>query len=182
MTDQELRDLVANLAISQTRTDEQIKELKNTQEKNELQWQRTMETLSNVGHNNGAHTEDYFYNALKDTMVFGGIKYDYIEKNIKQRKQRLQDEFDIILYNGTSVAIIECKYKAHKTDVEQLVDKKITNFKILNPDYANYNIYCGIGSFSFYDELEEAAAELGVGILKQQGDVTHIYAENLKAY
>jgi hypothetical protein len=168
MTDQELKDLVASLAVAQAKTEAQLK--------------RTMEILSNVGHNNGAHTEDYFYNALQATMTFGGIKYDYIEKNIHQRSTRVQDGFDVVMYNGNSIALIECKYKAHENDLIHLTEKKVANFKALNPDYANYAIYCGLGSFSFYDKLEQRANELGVAILKQQGDITHIYAENLKAY
>jgi hypothetical protein len=175
MTDQELKDLVASLAIAQQKT-----EL--AQQKTETQLKRTMEVLSNVGHNNGEFAEYYFYNALRETMTLGGIKYDFIEKNIHQRSKRVQDEFDVVMYNGNSIALVECKYKAHTKDLTRLVQSKTQNFKALNPDYADYSIYCGLASFTFYPELEEQAKELGVAILKQVGDVMQVNADNLKAY
>jgi hypothetical protein len=150
--------------------------------KNEEQLKRTMQELSNVGHNNGEFAEYYFYNALCETKTLGGITYDYVDKNVGQRSKRLQDEFDIVMYNGNSIALIECKYKAHEKDLTLLVESKTKNFKLLNPDYANYNIYCGLASFTFYPELEEQAKQLGVAILKQNGELMEVNADNLIAY
>ena len=175
MTDQELKDLIASNALA-------IQELKECASKNEEQLKRTMETLSNIGINLGETTEEYFYNSLSNTMTFGGIKYDYISKNVHSRRMRLEDEFDIVLYNGNSIALIECKHKAHNHDLEKLTQKKIANFRILYPDYADYKIYCGLASFSFYKELEDNASAMGVAILKQVGDVMEVNADNLKAY
>jgi hypothetical protein len=175
MTDQELKDLVASNARS-------IEKLQEESAKTELQLKRTMEILSNVGHNNGEFAEYYFYNALRETMTLGGVKYDFIEKSIHQRSKRVQDEFDVVMYNGNSIALIECKYKAHQKDLTTLVESKTQNFKLLNPDYADYAIYCGLASFIFYPELEAHAQELGVAILKQQGNIMTINATNLTAY
>jgi hypothetical protein len=158
------------------------KETKLAQKQTEQQLKRTMEVLSNVGHNNGEFAEYYFYNALRETMTLGGIKYDFIEKNIHQRSKRVQDEFDVVMYNGNSIALVECKYKAHTNDLKRLVQSKTQNFKALNPDYANYNIYCGLASFTFYPELEEEAKQLGVAILKQNGELMEVNADNLIAY
>lgn len=58
----------------------------------------------------------------------------------------LQDEFDIILINGTSVAIIEIKYKVRPNDIEKLF-KKMENFRILFPIYKNYKLYAGMAGF-----------------------------------
>jgi hypothetical protein len=168
MTDQELKDLVVSNAIA-------ISRLEGVQHK-------TLELLSNVGHNNGEFAEYYFYNALRETMTLGDIKYDFIEKNIHQRSKRLQDEFDVVMYNGNSIALIECKYKAHEKDLTQLVESKTKNFKLLNPDYANYAIYCGLASFTFYPELETQAQQLGVAIVKQQGKTMTINDISLKIY
>ncbi len=175
MTDQELKDLVASLAVAQAKT-----EL--AQAKTEAQLKRTMETLSNIGVNLGETTEQYFYNSLSTTMTFAGTTYDYISKNVHSRRMRLEDEFDIVMYNGNSIALIECKHKAHNHDLEKLTQHKVQNFRILYPDYATYNIYCGLASFSFYPELEQSAQALGVAILKQQGNVMLVNAVNLKAY
>ncbi len=150
--------------------------------KTEAQVERTSKELSNVGHNNGDYAEYYFYNALETSKTFAGISYDYVDRNVKHRTKRLQDEFDIVMYNGNSIALIECKYKAHENDLTKLVEKKVSNFRELNPDYANYTIYCGLASFSFYPKLEQQALDLGVAVLKQKGDLMEVNASTLRAY
>ena len=175
MTDNELKELVAGLAVSQAKTDAQM--------------DRTDETLKRMGihlggisDNNGAYTEDYFYNSLVDNPILGGIKYDSIAKNFQIKSRRSQGEFDIVMFNGENVALIVCKYKAHEKDVEKLIHKKVDSFKDLFPIYAKHKFYLGIASFSFYPELEEYAQQNGVAILKQKGEVMEIEANNLKVY
>ena len=175
MTDNELKELVAGLAVSQAKTDAQMN--------------RTDETLKRMGihlggitDNNGSNAEEYFFNSLQTTPVLGGIKFDDVKKNIHAIKLRLEDEYDIVMYNGDCIALIECKYKAHENDLRKLIGKKVDNFKELFPYYSNYKIYVGLASFSFYPELEELAKQKGVAILKQRGEVMEIVAENLKAY
>jgi len=182
MTDNELKELVASLAVSQAKTDAKFLET-------EDQMKRTDETLKRMGihlggitDNNGANTEDYFYNSLVDNPVLGGIKYDSIAKNFQIKSRRSQGEFDIVMFNGENVALIECKYKAHEKDVEKLIHKKVDSFKDLFPIYAKHKFYLGIASFSFYPELEELAKQNGVAILKQKGEVMEIEADNLKVY
>ena len=107
--------------------------------------------------NIGMTTEDYFYNSLFNNPTLGGIKFDIIRKNIHTRTKRLEDEYDIVLYNGDSIGLIECKYKAHENDLRRMIDKKTVNFRILFPDFEDYKIHLGLASFSFYPELEELA-------------------------
>ncbi len=164
------------------KTEAQIAKTEAQIAKTEAQVERTSKELSNVGHNNGDYAEDYFYNSLSETMVFAGVKYDSISKNIHIKRHRLEDEFDVIMYNGNSIALIECKYKAHEKDLKKLVKKKVSNLRELNTDYANYRIYCGLASFSFYAELEQQALDLGVAVLKQKGDLMEVNASTIRAY
>ncbi len=171
----ETEKLVQATSVQMKKTDEQIK-------KSDAKWDRVSTRLGSMADNQGYTTEDYFYNSLIDTMKLGSVKYNEIAKNIHVKSKRMEDEFDIVMYNGNSIALIECKYKAHKSDVENLIEKKINNFRISHPDYSNYKIYLGIASFGFYDELEQYAKENGVAILKQKGDVVVIDDKNLKVY
>ena len=104
-----------------------------------------------------------------------------IEKNLKQKTKKLKDEYDIVLYNNTSVAIIEVKYKAHKNDVAQVL-KKAETFKILCPDYKDFKIYLGLASMAFYPELEQECIDQGIAIIKQVGDTVVICDEHLKVF
>ncbi len=203
MTDNELKELVASLAVSNAelvlmsketnakfdRTDAQMKLTDEQMKRTDEQMKRTDEKLERIGirmgnisDNNGANAEDYFFNSLEVKPELGGIRYDTIVKNFMPKSKRGQGEFDIVMVNGESIALIECKYKAHKSDVEKLINKQVDSFKKIFPVYSNYKFYLGIASFSFYPELEDFAKENGIAILKQKGEVVEIIADNLKVY
>jgi Holliday junction resolvase-like predicted endonuclease len=113
-----------------------------------------------MGSSNGAYAEDYFANAMEEKMEFAGQKYTDIARNMNKKTKSKKDEFDIVLYNGESVAIIEIKYKARTEDLEQMVDKKVPNFRALFPYYKDYKVYLGLGSMSFSDRVSAKAHEL----------------------
>ena len=125
MTDQELKDLVASLAISQAKTDEQMK-------RNDAKLTKLGVLVGNIGNNQGDVAEEFFYNSLEDKKDLAGIHYDFIDKNWKSSTKTLRDEFDIVMVNGKDIAIIEVKYKAHEKDLEKLLTKKQENFKELS--------------------------------------------------
>ena len=210
MTDDELKDKFAELAVAQIKTeakfekteaqfdrteaqmretDAQIRETDAQMKLTVAQMKRTDATLErlgitlgNVTNNIGSITEEYFFNSLFDKPVFGGVKYNKVKRNIGGVGLNSEDEFDIVMYNGDSIALIECKNKAHKNDLVKLIEKKSANFRDLFPYYSDYKIYLGLASFSFYPELEELAKQNGVAILKQKGDIVVIEAEHLRAY
>ena len=203
MTDNELKEIFAKLALAQleteaqfARTEEQFARTEEQFARTEAQFARTDAqiakseakqdrmglNLGNISNNNGYSTEEYFYNSLLDNPMLGGVEYDKIKKNVYSVTKKLEDQFDIVLYNGNCIALIECKYKAHENDLHKLIDKKVANFRTLFPDFEDYSIYLGLASFSFYEELETLAKQKGVAILKQKGDVVEIEAKNLKAY
>jgi hypothetical protein len=138
--------------------------------------------LGDIGANNGYFAEEHFYNSFAEHMHFAGVKYDKICGNTKLHIGKVEDEFDIIMFNGKSVAIIEVKYRVHPTFLERLTTKKVNNFKILFPEYANHAIYLAIASMSFSDEILKRAEEMGVGIIKQKGDTIECQTENIRAY
>jgi len=52
---------------------------------------------------------------------------------LKAHKGKLQDEFEVGLYNGSSVGLAEVKHKVHPSDIEQLISRKLLHFKTLFP-------------------------------------------------
>ncbi|MDR2578970.1 MAG: hypothetical protein LBC70_09245 [Chitinispirillales bacterium] len=91
-------------------------------------------------------------------------------------------EFDIVLANGKSVAIIEAKNRIHPNDVKKLVDEKIAKFREFFPYYKNHKIYLGIAGFSFSKAVPEKAQKYGVGIIRQVGEAIEVEAGHLTAY
>jgi len=186
MTDDELKDLVASLAIDQKeltkkmaqtdeqmrRTDEQINRLETQVEKMARKIDRVGKIVGNVGKNQGAVTEEFFFNSLGENAHLGGIHFDNLMANIQMRQGKLEEEYDIVMMNGNAVGIVEVKYKAHEKDVNKL-ERKMTHFKKLFPVYKDFKLYGAIASFHFYDKAKQTALENGFFVLQRSGNVIH---------
>jgi len=132
--------------------------------------------------NQGDFAEEYFFNSFeKGRTNFFGEKFDIIKKKVTSVWQGVEDEYDIVLYNHASVAIIEVKYKAHKNDIPDVL-KKAETFKILYPYYKDFKIYLGLASMSFFPELEEECIKEGIAVIKQVGDTVVINDKHLKVF
>lgn len=164
MTDQELKELVASLAIQSAKTDMQLA-------KTDAKLTKLAKMYGGVANNQGQVAEEFYYNSLKDKLRLGNTQFDEIYKNVTKKKNKVEDEFDILLVNGSVVYIIEVKYKVHPRDLERIVNKKYPNFKKLYPEYASYKHLLGIATFFIDDELKEQALEMGINVLQRKGDV-----------
>jgi hypothetical protein len=180
MTDKELKDLVVSLAIESKKTseqmrktNEQIQNLKNEQSKLNKKWD------SFLG-NYGEVAEEYFYRSLEKNKTLGKLKFNDIERNI--RKTGKSVEFDIILINGNSIAIIEVKNKARPKDIKPMVEKKIKHFKIDYPEYADYIYYFGIASMITNDEMISQAKNEGIFLLTQNSDHLEVIYDGINSF
>lgn len=126
--------------------------------------------------------EEAFIIALTNNPVLGNIIFDHVESNVKGHYKTTQDEFDIVMYNGKSVAIVEIKHKVHPNDLEILTEKKVKNFKTLFPQYEKYKVYLGIGGVSIPKDVIDNAHKKGVAILRQKGEIMKIDDKYLIAY
>ena len=156
-------------------------------ERYEKRMKRMEEDMGSWSNNHGAFAEEYFFNSFDDGQQnFFGEQFDDIDKNLKPQPikvngLKLKDEYDIVLYNHSSVAIIEVKFKAHENDVAKTM-RKAETFRILCPDYKDFKIYLGLASMSFYPELEQLCTEHGIAIIKQVGDSVVINDAHLKVF
>ena len=91
------------------------------------------------------------------------------------------NEHDILLVNGKSLAIIEVKYKAQRSDIQKLLDR-LPNFRTLFAEYKNRQIFLGLAAFSFDKSVEEEAEKAGIAIVKQVGDAVIFKDEHVKAF
>ncbi|MDR0303317.1 MAG: hypothetical protein LBH98_00880, partial [Chitinispirillales bacterium] len=117
---------------------------------------KTNEIVNGTSESNGKFSEAYFYNSLFNSMRFGGKDFDEIEKGMKRTKklpngEKLKGEYDVVMYNGDTVALIEIKYKVRKKDLETLAGTQINVFRQLFPQYVKHKFYLGIAGMSFED-------------------------------
>ena len=145
--------------------------LEKSQEKSDRRLNKVAKLVGNISNNQGDVAEEFFYNSLKAKPSIAGINYDFIEPNAHRSKNKIEDEFDILLVNGSDVAIVEVKYKAHTNDIESLINKKYSNFKKLYPEYKNYNHHLGLASFNINDDVKKTASQNNVMLLQRKGDI-----------
>ena len=164
--------------------------MKENERERKKDWQELRESMKamqkevgGIGQSNGKVAESYFMNSFSKSMEFAGQKYDEIEQSRKKKIKslNLQGEYDLLLYNCTSVVIIEIKYNAEKKHVGWLL-KRAAVFKQLFPQYANFDIYLGLAALHFEEGTKEEAISNGIAIIKQVGENMVIYDEHLKVF
>ena len=159
-----------------------LKENAKQQEENRKAMKELQKTVGGWANNHGSFAEEYFFNSFDNgKQNFFGEKFDEIQKNVSSAWQGMKDEYDIVLYNHASVALIEVKCKAHVNDVPNVL-KKAETFRVLFPNYKDFKIYLGLASLSFYPELEQRCISEGIAIIKQVGDNVVINDEHLKVF
>ncbi|RLA06491.1 MAG: hypothetical protein DRQ51_09245 [Gammaproteobacteria bacterium] len=159
------------LQQAQQETDKQVKETSQQMKSTDKYIKELGKMLGGIGNSQGDVAEEFFYNSLGKKPTLGGIDYDFIDKNVTRKKDDIEDEYDILLINGQDVAIIEVKYKAHQQDLDRLIDKKYKNFKLLYPQYKNYQHHLALASFKINDNLKQQALNKNVAVLQRKGDI-----------
>jgi len=188
MTDQELKDLVASLAVDSKETDRivkenalQMQELRESQKETDRLIDKLAKQIGGIDDNQGHHAEQFFQDVFKRKLEFGGVKYDEMIPNLTY-KSKEEIEFDIALLNGDSIALIEVKNRIHPDFVDKFAAERIEKFRKYFQEFSNYRTYLGIAGFSFSDEVLARASRYGIGIIKQVGEGVEISADNLRAY
>ena len=137
------------------------------------------ELSENVGgwnNSHGAFAEEYFFNSFeRGRQNFFGEKFDYIKKNLKGAET--DDEFDVVMFNGSAICIVEVKFRGRSQKISKLI-KKAQAFRDNFPKYKNHKIFLAYASLVFEDEC----ISQGIAVVKQSGDNVVIYDENLKAF
>ena len=181
--------IVQETALQMKETDRQMKETDRRMKETDLQMKETdrrmkelQKTVGAWANNHGSFAEEYFYNSFENgKQNFFGEYFDDIQKNLSSCWQGVKDEYDIVLYNHVSVALVEVKYKAHENDIPNVL-RKAETYRILFPNYRDFKIYLGLASLAFYPELEQKCINEGIAVIKQVGDSVIIYDKHLKVF
>ena len=173
-TDAQLAETNAQLAETNAQLAETNAQLAKTDAqlaKTDAKLDRLAEMYGGVGNSQGAVAEEFYYNSLKADPVLGGVRFDFVDKNITRSHAGLEDEFDLLLVNGRAVFVVEVKYKAHPNDLRRLLDDKAASFRRLFPEYADREQRLVLAAFHVHDELKRAALAQGVTVLQRKGDL-----------
>ena len=209
MTDQELRDIVGGLAVAQAesakaqakteaimaelglaqarteaaqaKTDLRFEEMSKVVAKTSRKLTEVGIRLGSMGQNLGAVAESFFYNSLKKMPEIGGISFDRVTPNMVVGTKAESSEFDIVLTNGATIAIVEVKFVAHVNDLNQ-IETQIKTYRALFPEHKDYAIYGGIAGLTVQREVLAEAKNRGFFVLEQQGKVMSSATEGMRAH
>jgi hypothetical protein len=144
--------------------------------------------VAGIGKSNGMFAEDVYFRSLWRQKEFAGIHFDDVSDRMKSKTilpdgRKLEDEFDIVMTNAASVALVEVKYRAREEDVKDLAETAAKNFRLLFPAYKDFKIYLGLGAMAFEKEAVAKAREYGIGLIKRVDDTIEYAADwEVKAY
>ena len=172
------------MRLQQKETDRILKIVSANVDKNVAAIKETNKAINGISDSNGKMAEQAIYNILERDMNFAGIDFDYIDKNKKRKIKslNLKGEYDIILYNGDTVALIETKHQVREKDVIKLATSQVENFRKLFTEYATYKLVLGIGGVSFDDGVEKEAEDKGIGIIKVIGEKVEYNTDRIRIY
>ncbi|MCL1969460.1 MAG: hypothetical protein FWF65_07915, partial [Bacteroidetes bacterium] len=158
-------------------------EMRAESRKTDRQLNKLGRLLGGISNSNGEMAENYFYYAFKADKTFANEKFDEIARNLAFKSKDKSAEFDLVLFNGKSAAIIEVKYNAkpENISVEKLISR-VEIFKILCPNYKNHKIYLGVAAMSFKEGLETELHQAGIATVRQIGKKMVRFDKDVKVF
>ena len=151
-------------------------------ERTEKKLDKCRELIGGISRSNGEFCEEYFINSFKENHTFMGEKYDYVIEYLRPYPNTvIADEYDLVLHNGTTVVIIEMKYKASIEDVGKMFSK-LHPYRANYPMNKDYKVYLALASFRFPVKVRKRADEEGVVLIEQRGEKIEVISKNVKAW
>jgi hypothetical protein len=142
---------------------------------------QTREQIGGISHSNGEFCEEYFINSFKENPTLFGEKYDRVMPYLYPDPMVINDEYDLVLRNGSTTALIEMKYKANINDVGKMFSK-LTSYRANFPLFKDYKIYLCLASFRFPKAVRERAEKEGIVLIQQRGEKIEVISENIKTW
>ena len=181
MTEQGLLDMLAAMTAAQAETAKVVAETSRRVDETSRKLKSIGEQFAGFTANQGDVAEAFFFNGLLASPEIGGIHFDRVSSKVLVGAAAKKTEFDIVMVNGASVAIIEVKVKPHENDLMQ-IQTQIDKYKTLFPEHKDFKVYGGIAGLAVPLNVQERAKELGFFVLEQHGTVVSSATEGMRAH
>ncbi len=176
----------AQIAEAHKKTETQMAEAHKKTEAQIAKSDRKMERLSKLAgdltQGRGEIAEEFFYRSLENNPCLAGMRFELVDRNWSSRAGDIKGEYDIILANCDTLALVEVKARAKPKLCNYMVRTKIPCFRKLFSYYKDYKIIGAVASMVSNDELENAAKEKGLLLLTQQGNHICLVNDNFTVF
>ena len=167
MTDEELKDLVASLAVAQRETDRQLKEtdrqLKETDRQLRKQLKELGKQIGGLGEKFGGFTEGMALPSMTKILTenFG---MEVVTPRVKVRKAGRSLELDVLAYANSecnAAYIVEIKSHLRPDGIEQLKNI-LEQFRHFFPEHADKALYGILAVVDAPEDLRQEALSAGI--------------------
>lgn len=158
MTDQELRDLIADTAKLAAKNTREIDKLGR-----EIGW---------IGNTFGRFTEGLFMPSLEKILIkdFG---LDTVAPRIQRRQNGSMVELDVLAFSNSgknTAVVVEIKSKLRDDDIRDFL-KQLENFPKLFPEHKDKKLYGMIAAVGITAEQKALMERLGIYVVRIKEDV-----------
>ena len=169
MTDEELKELVASLAVAQRETDRQLKE---TDRQLRRQLKELGKQIGGLGEKFGGFTEGMALPSMTKILTenFG---MEVVTPRVKVRKAGRSLELDVLAYANSernAAYVVEIKSHLRPDGIEQL-QNILEQFRIFFPEHADKALYGILAVVDAPEDLRQEALSAGIfmaGINEEQ--------------
>ncbi|MCP5047533.1 MAG: DUF3782 domain-containing protein [bacterium] len=179
MTDQELKDLVASLAVSQkalsasqAKTDEQIEKMGKRIDAVGKQLGGLGKQLGGLGEKFGGFTEGMAFPSM-EKILRNQFKMNAVSTNVKARKKGENMELDVLAVNSDSIYIVEVKSHLKEDGLEQ-IEKILHRFFDFFPYHKGKKLYGILAVVDAPGELRKRVIKKGIYLARIQDDIFKI--------
>ncbi len=197
MTDNELKELVASIAIAQKETGRQLKEtdkqLKESldlsdkrQQKTDRQIRELGKQIGGLGQKFGSFTEGLALPSMQKILQ-GQFKMEVISPSVRVKKGNEEIEIDVLAYANSivnEVYIVEVKSHLREEGIIQL-QKMMKKFRHFFPEHQDKKLYGILASVDMSLELKQKILSLGFYTANIKEDIFSLNVPNdfkAKAY
>jgi hypothetical protein len=193
-TAEEVWQILAELAMAQRQTDQQLKEtdqqLKETDRKilavseeirqvsKEIsavnkQISAVNKQIGDLGGKWGRFVENMVAPACETIFLKRGIPVHQVSQRVKKRLEGQTLEIDILVTNEHHVLVVEVKSSLGVSDVKDL-RADLTQFRQFFPEYAHKQLYGAVAGIEIEEGADKYAYRQGLFVLAQAGETVAI--------
>ncbi len=175
MTDQELRNLVAENARTITRMQQEAEKRSKDVDK---QLSKVGREIGWIGNTFGRFTEGLFMPSL-EKILFKDFGLDTVSPRIQRRQNGSMVELDVLAFsNGgkNSAVVVEIKSKLRDDDIKVFLNQ-LANFPKLFPEHKDKKLYGMIAAVGISAEQKVAMEKLGIYVVQIKDDVFRLVSK-----
>jgi hypothetical protein len=171
MTDDELKQLVAGLAIAQKETEKRFKETAKQSKETNKQLKELGKQIGGLGKKFGSFTEGLALPSMTK-ILRERFKMEVISPSVRVSKNGIDAEIDVLAYANSAineVYVVEVKSHLREEAITQL-DSLMANFKTLFPEHKDKKLYGIIAAVDISEALKKRVLAAGFYMARIQDE------------